>query len=86
MNVSLTSELERFVEDRVKSGAFASSSEVVRAGLRLLAERETAFGKVKALLLEADNDMEAKNFKRFENTDQIFDEVKRRVTDRQNRK
>jgi antitoxin ParD1/3/4 len=86
MNVSLTSELERFVEDRVKSGAFASSSEVVRAGLRLLAERETAFGKVKALLLEADNDMEAQNFTRFENTDQIFDEVKHRVIDRQKRK
>ena len=86
MNVSLTSELERFVEDRVKSGAFASSSEVVRAGLRLLAERESAFGKVKALLLEADNDMEAKKFNRFENTDQIFDEVKRRVNNRQPRK
>ncbi len=86
MNVSLTSELERFVEERVKSGAFASSSEVVRAGLRLLAERESAFGKVKALLLEADKDLEAGNFKRFENTDQIFDEVKRRVVDRQHRK
>jgi antitoxin ParD1/3/4 len=83
MNVSLTSELEHFIEDRVKSGAFASSSEVVRAGLRLLAMRETAFGKVKASLLEADKDMESQNFKRFESTDQIFDEVKRRVTDRQ---
>ena len=85
MNVSLTSELERFVEDRVKSGAFASACEVVRAGLRLLAERETAFGKLKSLLLEADKNMESKNFKRFESTDQIFDEVKRRVNDRQNR-
>ncbi len=86
MNVSLTSELERFIEDRVKSGAFASSSEVVRAGLRLLAERESAFGKLKTLLFEADKHMEAGNFKRFENTDQIFDEVKRRVNDRQPRK
>lgn len=83
MNVSLTSELERFVEERVQSGAFASSSEVVRAGLRLLAEREAAFGKVKALLSEADKDMEAGNFKRFENTGQIFDEVKNRVKNRQ---
>ena len=83
MNVSLTSELECFVEERVQSGAFASSSEVVRAGLRLLAEREAAFGKVKALLSEADKDMEAGNFKRFENTGQIFDEVKNRVKNRQ---
>jgi antitoxin ParD1/3/4 len=79
MNVSLTSELERFVEDRVKSGAFASSNEVVRAGLRLLAMRESTFGKLKTLLLEADKDMESQKFQRFENTDQIFDKVKRLV-------
>ena len=53
----------------MKSGSFTSSSEVVRAGLRLLAEREAAFGKVKALLIEADNNIETGNFKRFENTD-----------------
>ena len=86
MNVSLTSELERFVEERVKSGSFASSSEVIRAGLRLLAEREAAFGKVKTLLLEADKDMEAGNFKRFENTGKIFDEIKNRVKNRQKSK
>jgi hypothetical protein len=45
-------------------------------------EPESSFGRLKALLLEADEEMEAKNFKRFENTDQIFDEIKRRVIDR----
>ncbi len=36
MNVSLTPELEKWVESRVQSGLYASSSEVVRAALRKL--------------------------------------------------
>jgi antitoxin ParD1/3/4 len=35
MNVSLTEELERKVEDRVRSGMYGSASEVVREALRL---------------------------------------------------
>jgi antitoxin ParD1/3/4 len=40
MNVSLTPELEGFVQRLVESGLYGSASEVVRDGLRLLAERE----------------------------------------------
>lgn len=40
MNISLTPELERMVDDRVKSGRYASASEVIREGLRLLEEQE----------------------------------------------
>ena len=39
MNVSLTPELEKFIENKVKSGRYHTASEVVREGLRLL-ERE----------------------------------------------
>lgn len=39
MNVSLTPELEAFVREKVDSGRYTSSSEVVREALRLL-ERE----------------------------------------------
>jgi antitoxin ParD1/3/4 len=42
MNVSLTPELERFVQSRVASGLYQTASEVVREGLRLLEEREQA--------------------------------------------
>ncbi len=38
MNVSLTPELERCVQDRVDSGLYCSASEVVRDGWRLLRE------------------------------------------------
>jgi antitoxin ParD1/3/4 len=40
MNVSLTKELEKLVNDRVKSGMYQTASEVVREGLRLLKERD----------------------------------------------
>jgi antitoxin ParD1/3/4 len=40
MNISLTPELERLVDENVKSGRYASASEVIREGLRLLEERE----------------------------------------------
>jgi antitoxin ParD1/3/4 len=42
MNVSLTPELERFVQSRVASGRYQTASEVIREGLRLLEEREGA--------------------------------------------
>ena len=40
MNVSLTPELEKFVKDKVASGRYTSSSEVVREALRVLEENE----------------------------------------------
>ena len=41
-NVNLTDELDRFVAARVASGRYANASDVVRAGLRALEEREEA--------------------------------------------
>ena len=42
MNVSLTPELENFVQREVKSGLYQTASEVVRAGLRRLKEDHNA--------------------------------------------
>src|SRR3954451_20924140 len=47
MNVSLTPELNEFVASRVTSGRYQSSSEVVREGLRLLQDHETALEAVR---------------------------------------
>ena len=46
MNVSIGERWEEFVESAVKSGRYASASEVVREGLRLVEEREA---KLRAL-------------------------------------
>ena len=42
LNVSLTPDLSRFVENRVRSGKYQTASEVVREALRLLEERDQA--------------------------------------------
>jgi len=42
MNVSLTPELEKFVENEVESGLYQTASEVIRAGLRRLKEDQVA--------------------------------------------
>ncbi len=42
MNVSLTPELERLVNEKVESGLYQTASEVVREALRLLKERDQA--------------------------------------------
>lgn len=36
MNISLTPELEKFIQDKVNSGLYTSASEVIRESLRLL--------------------------------------------------
>lgn len=40
MNISLTRELEAFIDHCVRSGRYGSASEVVREALRLLEERD----------------------------------------------
>jgi antitoxin ParD1/3/4 len=43
MNVSLTEELEEFVQQKVSSGRYHSASEVVREALRLLQDHDTLY-------------------------------------------
>jgi antitoxin ParD1/3/4 len=57
LNVSLTPELERFVQSRVATGRYQTASEVVREGLRLLElqerDREEAHKTLKQKLQRA---------------------------------
>ncbi|MHC5773844.1 type II toxin-antitoxin system ParD family antitoxin [Nostoc sp.] len=40
MNISLTTELEQFIQSQVASGKYTSNEEVILAGIRLLEKRE----------------------------------------------
>ena len=48
MNVSLTPELERLVNEKVESGLYQTASEVVREALRLLKDRDYARERLRA--------------------------------------
>ncbi len=50
MNVKLTPELERVVQEKVDSGLYSDQSEVVREGLRLLIQRDREHGDTREVL------------------------------------
>jgi antitoxin ParD1/3/4 len=53
MNVSLTNELAKFVEAEVQEGEYASASEVVRDGLRILLRDKAIRAEKLAILRQA---------------------------------
>ena len=55
MNVSLTPELEKLVQKKLKSGMYHSASEVVREGLRLLKDHDS-FRELQLKELKSDLD------------------------------
>lgn len=67
-NVHLTAQMESYVLGQIKSGAYTNLSEVVRAGIRLLMERDGArqFYALKAGLEEAVRDAESGAFEEFD--------------------
>ena len=67
-NIHLARRMESYVQGQIKSGAYANLSEVVRAGIRLLMERDGArqFYALKTELEDAVREAEASEFEEFE--------------------
>jgi antitoxin ParD1/3/4 len=53
-SISLGSHFTRFVDEQVGAGRYASASEVVRAGLRLLEEHEMQVERLRAAIIEGE--------------------------------
>jgi antitoxin ParD1/3/4 len=84
MNVSLTPELEKFVEKEVNSGLYQTASEVVRAGLRRLKEdQEMRRPKTPATLQELETRLleavEALDAGQGANGDEVLRRLRKRM-------
>jgi antitoxin ParD1/3/4 len=82
LNVSLTPELEKFVQQRVATGRYQTASEVVREGLRLLEnqerDRDAAFVALKAKLERASAQADRREFVDPDETLKKINALKRR--------
>lgn len=76
MNVSLTPELDHFINEQVKSGRYRSASEAVRAAIRLLQEREEEReAKLAALRKAVERGVEELDRGEGISGAQVFDEI-----------
>lgn len=79
MNVHLTDEQRKFVQQRVAAGGYASASEVIRAGLRALEEDEQWRASVRQKI--SDGVAQAK-LGQLLDSDDVFKELVDRIDDR----
>lgn len=80
MNISLTPELERFVQDKVSSGMYTSASEVVRESLRLLHTHDDLQAqRIKQLNQAIDVGMQQLNSGKKIPARESFDRMKKKI-------
>jgi len=80
MNVSLTPQLERLIQRKVKTGMYQTASEVVREALRLLDERDAEFKKLKADIQEGLDQIERGEYTEHDDASlkDMFEDIKTR--------
>ncbi len=84
MNVSIGHEFENFVQQKVQSGDFASASEVVRAGLRLLKENDQLHeARLQALRCEMQRGVDSAISGQMLDGPEVMEELRQIVRDRQ---
>src|ERR1039457_4059271 len=83
VNISITPELDAFLQSRVQSGRYQTTSEVVREALRLLErqemERDEAFQQLKAKLERGAAQADAGQLL---DGDEVFDELRQLIEER----
>ncbi len=68
-SIALGDHFTGFLAEQVQTGRYGSASEVIRAGLRLLEEREVKLAELRALIAEG----EASGFVEVDDIDAFFE-------------
>ena len=82
MNISLTTELQNMVDDKVASGRYTSASEVVREALRLMDDRDQLLALQKQEIRVKINDgMESLRAGRSSDGDDYFNRIEAQLVE-----
>lgn len=79
-SVSLGEHFMSFVDEQVESGRYATASDVLRAGLRLLEREEENLAWLRARMAEAEADIQAGRV--HEDSDELWEAIDREVEER----
>ena len=87
MNVSLTPELEHFVQSKVTTGRYSSASEVVREALRLLEDHDKARGaQLEEFRAETDRRLASLNRGEGLDGENVFAKIRERSNSRRQKR
>ncbi len=85
MNISLSSELEKFIESQVESGKYPSAEDVIVAGIRLLEERERIYqGRFEELKREIMLGVSASELGEVVDGETVFSQLQQKLQQRRN--
>ena len=82
MNISLTPELEKLVNDEVKSGQYKSANEVVREGLRLVRLRREKIAALRREIQIGVEEIERGEYVEYTSVEELFADVEAAVVKR----
>ncbi|HEY9851680.1 MAG TPA: type II toxin-antitoxin system ParD family antitoxin [Leptolyngbyaceae cyanobacterium] len=83
MNISLSSEIEKFIESQVESGKYPSAEEVIVAGIKLLEERERIYkGRFEELKKEIMLGVEASERGEVVDGETVFSQLQQKLQQR----
>ena len=82
MNISLTPELEKFINDELESGDYKSANEVVREGLRLLRWRREKLDALRREIQLGIDAIEHGRFREYTSAEDLFEDIEAAVAKR----
>lgn len=85
MNISLSSEIKKFIKSQVESGKYPSAEDVIVAGIRLLEERERIYqGRFEELKKEIMVGVEASQRGEVVDGETVFSQLQQKLQQRRN--